>query len=116
MDGITMKMSTIEFHFSNGIRKQSLIINQNNEEYTTFLGKLPTLFSFEDQIGVNKINYPNRDLLLMTDSHESQNHVNVRYKHLSKIIELGSFSFNKKEWKQTKERFQVLIDVVDSSH
>jgi hypothetical protein len=110
MDGITMKMSTIEFHFSNGIRKQSLIINQNNEEYTAFLGKLPTLFSFEDQIGVNKISYPNRDLLLINDSHESQNHVNVSFKHSGQMIILGTFLLSKEEMSQTRERFQVLID------
>lgn len=116
MDGIKMRMSTIEFHFSNGIRKQSLVISQNNENYTTFLGKLPVLFSFENQIGVNKISYPNRDLLLMNDIHESKNHVIVRYKHSSKIIELGSFSLNKDEMRQMKERYQVLIDVVNSGH
>ncbi|MEN0642673.1 hypothetical protein MKY91_05810 [Alkalicoccobacillus gibsonii] len=108
-----MTCSTIEFHFSNGIRKQSLIINQNNEEYTTFLGKLPTLFSFEDQIGVNKISYSNRDLLLITTSPDSQDLVTVSFKHSGQIIILGTFLFSVDEMSQTRERFQVLIDVAD---
>lgn len=111
-----MTMSTIEFHFSNGIKNQTLVIGHNTEEYTTFLGKLPVLFSFSNQIGVNKISYPNRDLLILDTSLEFQDHVIVRYKHSSKIIELGSFQLNKEEWSQTKECFQVLIDVVDSGH
>ncbi|WYP27522.1 hypothetical protein NSQ54_05275 [Alkalihalobacillus sp. FSL W8-0930] len=108
-----MKMSTIEFHFSNGIRKQTLVISHDNEKNTTFLGKLPILFSFEDQIGANKISYPNRDLLFITTSSESQDLVTVSFKHLGEVISLGTFLFNKKEISQTKERFQVLIDVAN---
>ncbi|MEK4564094.1 hypothetical protein MKX54_05360 [Alkalihalobacillus sp. FSL R5-0424] len=108
-----MTSSTIEFYFSNGICKQSLVISHDNDAYTTFLGKLPVLFSFEGQIGVNKISYPNRDLLLLDTILEFQDHVMVSYKHLGKMIKLGTLSLNKDEMSQIKEPFQVLIDVIE---